>query len=60
MRGKYTDSIASNVINKINYDSNIKNLDGHLLNKYRIPQRHNFNVTSGDILVFHHIQKTGK
>ena len=45
MRGKYTDSIASNVINKINYDSNIKNLDEYLLTKYRIPQKHNFNVT---------------
>ena len=62
MRGQYTDSITvlSNVINKINYEGEIRNHDRYLLTKYRVPQRYSFNVTSGDILVFHHIQKTGK
>ena len=47
-------------INVTNYKSEVRDPDRYLLTKYRIPQRHNFNVTSGDILVFHHIQKTGK
>ena len=33
--------------------------DKQLLRKYGIPQRHNFSVASGDLLIFHHIQKTG-
>ena len=62
MRVKYSESIFifSRVINKSNRDSEIRNIDGYLLTKYRAPQRHKFNVTSGDMLIFHHIQKTGK
>ena len=33
--------------------------DEDLLTTYGIPQRHNFSVASGDLLIFHHIQKTG-
>ena len=47
-------------LNVTNYKSGIRNPDRYLMRKYRVPQRHNFNVASGDILVFHHIQKTGK
>ena len=46
--------------NVTNYKSGIGKFDRYLLRKYRVPQRHKFNVTSGDILIFHHIQKTGK
>ena len=46
--------------NVTNNKSGIGKFDRYLLRKYRIPQRQNFNVASGDILVFHHIQKTGK
>ena len=40
----------------INYS---KSEDDILITKYGIPVKHKFNVKSGDILVFHHIQKTG-
>ena len=58
MRGKYADSIL--IINNTKLDGDIGNLDRYLLTEYRIPQRHKFNVSSGDILLFHHIQKTGE
>ena len=52
--------LHTDVFNFTNYKSGIRKFDRYVLRRYRIPQRHNFNVTSGDILVFHHIQKTGK
>ena len=32
--------------------------DTRLIAMYGIPKKHKFNITKGDILIFHHIQKT--